>query len=165
MVKVTLSSGMLHINAFLRYFCLMVTVELLRPGEVPALLSYVVIAARHRGGWLFVRHRRRGGYEMPAGHPDVDESSEEAAVRELMEETGARDYLIKPLAYYSVDGGSGKQYGRLFYAEVGDLDEIADTAEIERVRVFKRLPRQLSLPEVMTFLFRMAQEHIRCNLC
>lgn len=136
----------------------MVKVELVTR-EVDTLeVSYVVIAARHDGGWLFVRHRRRGGYELPAGHPDPGEDTVEAAVRELTEETGASDFVMEPVTYYSVDDGSGKQYGRLFFAEVETLGEISDTEEIEGVKVFRRLPRRLSLPEVMTVLFKAARQ-------
>lgn len=137
----------------------MVTVSLISPEKEPLQLSYVVIAARYDGGWIFVRHRRRGGYEMPAGHPGEGEESVEAAVRELTEETGAEDFVIEPVTCYSVDNGTDIQYGRLFYAEVETLGEFSDTDEIEGVKVFRRLPRKLSLPEVMTFLFRVASRH------
>jgi len=137
----------------------MVKVELVIAGVDPLMVSYVVIAARHDGGWLFVRHRRRGGYELPAGHPDPGEDTVEAAVRELTEETGATDFVMEPVTYYSVDAGNGEQYGRLFYAEVETLGTISDSAEIEGVKIFRRLPGDLSLPEVMTALFKAAQQH------
>lgn len=148
-------------KCYLAYFCLMVTVEVLPRDSVPARLSYVVIAARHDGGWLFVRHRRRGGWEMAAGHPDEGEESVEAAVRELTEETGALDFMMEPVTYYSVDGGNGKQYGRLFLAEVRTLGELTDTDEIESVRVFRRRPRRMSLPEVMSFLYGVAMRYAK----
>jgi len=143
----------------LGYFYVMVTVELIAGEEFRGKLSYVVIAVRHNGGWLFVRHRRRGGWEMPAGHPDEGESSVLAAVRELIEETGAIDFVMEPVSYYSVDAGKGRQYGRLFFAEVERLGDLTDHDEIESVRVFRRRPRNLSLPEVMSFLFRVARRH------
>ena len=137
----------------------MITVELVSGGSEQLKVTYVVIAARYRDGWLFVSHRRRGGYELPAGHPDEGEESLAAAVRELTEETGAIDFIMEPVSYYSVDSGSGRQYGRLFYAEVQSLGEIGDTDEVAGVRVFRRIPRNLSLPEVMSFLFRVARQH------
>jgi 8-oxo-dGTP diphosphatase len=143
----------------LNYFYLMVAVKLITGESIPGKLSYVVIAARHGGGWLFVRHRRRGGWEMPAGHPDGAEGSVEAAARELEEETGAVDFIMTPVSYYSVDVGQGTQYGRLFLAEISRLGEVRDSDEIERVRVFRRLPGDLSLPEVMRFLYRIARKH------
>lgn len=136
----------------------MVKVELVTREVYPLKVTYVVIAARHAGGWLFVRHRRRGGYELPAGHPDHGEDTVKAAARELTEETGALDFVMEPVTYYSVDSGSGKQYGRLFIAEVETRGDIIDTAEIEGVKVFRRLPADLSLPEVMTALFKAARQ-------
>ena len=140
------------------YFYGMVTVEAVFPDREPEKISYVVIAARYKDGWIFVRHRRRGGFELPAGHPEPGESTVEAAVRELTEETGARGFVMQPVTYYFVDSGSGRLYGRLFYAEVEELGEITDTSEIDFVKIFRRLPRRLSLPEVMSFLFRLAQQ-------
>lgn len=139
----------------------MVLIDLI-PGSIePSKASYVVIAARHKGGWLFVKHRIRGGYELPAGHPEAGEDTVAAAVRELIEETGAIDFTMEPVTWYSVDAGQGKFYGRLFYAEVDRLGNITDTDEIEGIRVFKRMPHNLSLPEVMSFLYRRAKEYIR----
>jgi 8-oxo-dGTP diphosphatase len=137
----------------------MITVELVSGGSEQLKVTYVVVAARHMDGWLFVRHRRRGGYELPAGHPDDGEESLAAAVRELTEETGAMDFIMEPVTYYSVDAGQGKEYGRLFYAEVESLGKLTDKEEIECVRIFRRIPRKLSLPEVMSFLFRVARKH------
>ena len=138
----------------------MVNVEQIFSDREPGKISYVVIAARHKGGWLFVRHRRRGGYELPAGHPEPGEDTVAAAVRELTEETGAYGFVMAPVTYYSVDSGTGIRYGRLFYAEVDELGDIIDTSEIESVKIFRRLPRRLSLPEVMTFLFKVAQQEV-----
>lgn len=97
---------------------------------------------------------------MAAGHPDEGEGSVEAAVRELTEETGALSFAMEPVSYYSVEAGAGKQYGRLFLAEVQILGELTDTDEIEVVRVFRRRPRNLSLPEVMAFLYGVARRHV-----
>lgn len=139
----------------------MITVQLINRDSVLQDLSYVVIAARYKQGWLFIKHRKRGGYELPAGHPDQGESSEAAAARELSEETGAEDFTIEPVSYYSVDSGAGIQYGRLFLAEVRLLGEITDSNEIEEVGIFSELPGELSLREVMTFLFLRAEEYFR----
>ena len=148
-------------KCYLTYFYCMITVKLIQGDSVPVRLSYVVIAARYDGGWLFVRHRRRGGWEMAAGHPDEGEGSVEAAVRELTEETGALDFVMEPVLCYSVEADAGKQYGRLFLAEVQTLGELTDTDEIEEVRVFHRRPRNLSLPEVMSVLYGVARRHVK----
>jgi 8-oxo-dGTP diphosphatase len=141
----------------------MVSVELVPAGTEPGKISYVVIAARHEGGWIFIKHRRRGGYELPAGHPEAGEDTVDAAARELKEETGAIDFTMEPVTFYSVDAGQGKQYGRLFFACVETLGAIGDMSEIEGLALFRRMPRNISLPEVMTFLYRQAAKYLRYN--
>jgi 8-oxo-dGTP diphosphatase len=93
-------------------------------------LTYSVIAAKYGDSWLFVRHQKRDTWEIPGGHIELDETSEEAAVRELMEETGAVDFKIECVATYSVlkDGEIG--FGRLYLAEILRLGPVPDTSEI-----------------------------------
>ncbi|MCQ4950982.1 NUDIX domain-containing protein, partial [Bittarella massiliensis] len=57
------------------------------PGDV----RFAVVAARHRGRWVLCKHRRRGTLELPGGHREPGENPEQAARRELWEETGATD--------------------------------------------------------------------------
>ena len=138
----------------------MIDIEILDQKEPPEPLSYVVIAARADKGWVFVRHRERGGYEMPAGHPDEGESSEAAAARELYEETGALKFEIFPVCFYSVTDNSGTTFGRLFFAEITSFGKISDNEEIAGIRFFKGIPGNLSLREVMSFLFKRAEQYI-----
>ena len=90
---------------------------------------------------------------------DDDAGVAEAAVRELTEETGAISFIMEPVSYYCVDTGNGRQYGRLFLAEVDQMGKHTDTDEIEEVRIFRRLPKNLSLQDVMSFLYRVARQH------
>ena len=46
-------------------------------------LTYVVIGTREGDNWIFVRHRDRISWEMPAGHIEPGETADQAAVREL----------------------------------------------------------------------------------
>ena len=67
-------------------------------------IRFVVILCRKEGKWLLVKHRQRNTYEFPGGHRESGETSDEAANRELKEETGAVVYRIKRLCAYSVTG-------------------------------------------------------------
>lgn len=60
-------------------------------------LRFAVIVARHRGQWVFCKHRERDTYELPGGHREPGESILEAARRELQEETGAAAFSIHPV--------------------------------------------------------------------
>lgn len=127
--------------------------EVVFTDERPGKISYVVIGARYNGKWTFIRHRERGGYEIPAGHPEEGESDEEAAKRELTEETGAETFSLRPVCYYSVLTEGEAANGRLFLSEVTSFGEIRDTEEVERVVFSDDIPGELSLPMVMKALF------------
>ena len=68
------------------------------------LLKFAVIISRTKGRWVFCKHKERETYEVPGGHRELNESIFETAKRELMEETGAVDFSIKPVCIYSVKG-------------------------------------------------------------
>ena len=55
----------------------------------PSLLRFSVIIAHSRGKLVLCKHKERDTYEFPGGHIEPGESAEDAARRELYEETGA----------------------------------------------------------------------------
>jgi 8-oxo-dGTP diphosphatase len=137
-----------------------VMVELLPPRSVPEpLLTYVVMGARFKKKWVFVRHRDRASWEMPAGHIERGESADRAAVRELYEEAGVSESALEHLCDYSVQVGENTEYGRCYAAQVKALDATALEHEIGELEFFERLPDQLTYPEVQTILFGKLREH------
>ena len=42
-------------------------------------MPFVIIASRYKGKWIFVRHRERSTYELPAGHIEPGEDIFSAA--------------------------------------------------------------------------------------
>jgi len=61
-------------------------------------LTYSVISARFDDNWIFVRHHKRSTWEIAGGHIEEGESSNDAAGRELMEETGAVNFNLECIA-------------------------------------------------------------------
>lgn len=68
------------------------------------LLKFAVIIAKTEGKWVFCKHKERDTYEIPGGHRELGETIMDNAKRELMEETGATEFHIKPICVYSVKG-------------------------------------------------------------
>lgn len=133
-----------------------VTTDLLAAGSVPESdLTYVVMAASFHNEWIFVRHRERTSWEMPAGHIEPGESADQAAVRELYEEAGVVSSSMTHLCDYSVTFRGKTEYGRLYRASVGELEELPEH-EIAEILLSDQLPRQLTYPEVQTVLFNHA---------
>lgn len=125
-----------------------------------ASLSYVVIAAMEKGLWIFVRHRDRSTWEMPAGHIERGETAQQAAIRELKEETGTQNSSLVPLCDYQVKVGNLTESGRLYFAEIHERKALLEH-EITELQHGSKLPAKLTYPEVQTLLFKHAKELLR----
>ena len=60
-------------------------------------LEYVAIIPRMNGKWLVARHAARDTWDFAGGHIEPGETAEEAALRELYEETGL---VVEPQSAY-----------------------------------------------------------------
>ena len=118
--------------------------------------KYAVIIARHNGKLLWCRHRDRDTWEIPGGHIEAGETALEAAARELEEETGATDYDLSPLCWYSAFRACGapRSLGLLCIAEVRTMTPLH--AEIAEVRTFDCMPDALTYPQIQPYLLEEA---------
>jgi 8-oxo-dGTP diphosphatase len=115
-------------------------------------LTYVVMCVRYRNQWIFVRHQDRTTWEIPGGHIEPGETPDEAAARELYEETGALKYSLKAVCDYSVTGTPVAGFGRLYFAEVEALNAELEF-EIAEIRFGDELPGNLTYAAIQPVLF------------
>ena len=124
-----------------------------------SLLKFAVIIAKSNGQWVFCMHKERDTYEISGGHREEQESIEETAVRELMEETGAIDFQIEPVCIYSVTGKNrvnevgDETFGKLFYAKIESFDEELHS-EMKKVILFDELPENWTYPLIQPLLIK-----------
>ncbi|GMQ62947.1 NUDIX hydrolase [Vallitalea maricola] len=116
-------------------------------------LKFVVIQARYKDEWIFVRHKDRNTWEIPGGHIEKEEMPDEAAARELYEETGAIEYNLSPICNYSVEINESKSFGRLYYAEVKNIGELGDY-EITEIITKDKLPEKLTYDKIQPILYK-----------
>jgi len=130
----------------------MIKVEFHRAEPLNISLTYVVIAARHNGQWLFVRHKERSTYEIPGGHIEPEEDYISAAKRELYEETGAQEFTLDFVSIYTVAKDEKTSGGYLFFADVKELSVLPDY-EMAEVVLMEQLPVNLTYPLIQPYLF------------
>lgn len=63
--------------------------------------KHVLVIVRHNERYLCTIHKKRG-IEFPGGKVENDESLQQAAIREVMEETGIQIKNLKEIGYYIV---------------------------------------------------------------
>lgn len=122
-------------------------------------LKYVVIPSRYENQWVFVNHKDRVTYEIPGGHIEAKEHPDQAAKRELQEETGALSYKLFPICDYSVSRDGIPTFGRLYFADIRKMGDLPDY-EIEKVLLTKSIPKHLTYPMIQPFLYNKVMEYL-----
>lgn len=121
--------------------------------------KFVVVLSRLNGKWLLSKHKKRDTWETQGGHIEKDETPIEAAKRELFEESGAVDFLIRPLCDYWASDETSKSNGMVFFAEIKKLEEIPES-EMEKVHAFEKLPVNLTYPDITPKLFAYLEKDL-----
>lgn len=106
---------------------------------------------------VFCRHKERATWEIPGGHREPDESIEDAARRELWEETGAEPFEIQPVSVYQVTKDKDASYGMLYFAKISRLGALPPHSEMEEIRLFDCLPKELTYPNIQAQLYNYIQ--------
>lgn len=130
-------------------------------------IRFVVLVSRFQGKWVFCKHRQRDTLECPGGHREHGETPEEAARRELFEETGALDYTLYPICAYCVtrreeNEGPDTSFGMLYYADITRLGPLPAQFEMERLELFdsQALPDAWTYPMIQPKLLKQVQDYL-----
>jgi 8-oxo-dGTP diphosphatase len=135
-------------------------------------ITFVVIGSRYHDQWFLVRHQDRTTWEIPGGHRELWEDLEQAARRELFEETGAVEFELYPVCIYSViDGakisygarissGAKISFGKLFFAEIKSIGQLPDL-EITKTCLVDDWPEEnLTYPLIQPLLHKKVLEYL-----
>ena len=103
----------------------------------PRQAAGVVVSDQERGVLLLWRHRfttDTWGWEIPAGYVEATETPDEAARREVFEETGWRPGPLTRLGQYAPINGASDHAFHIFVAEgATPTGEPLDWSESERI--------------------------------
>ena len=116
----------------------------------------VVCVCKYKGQYVFSYNKKRNGWEIPGGHIEPNETWEEAAKREMYEETGATKIKLTPIAVYKINS-----FALLCFCEILEMDELPKEFEIEKIMMSKELPKNLTYPDTYKLFFEKVINKIK----
>ena len=122
-------------------------------------LRFVVVCSFYRGQYLLSFHKVYRSWETQGGHIDNGESPDEAARRELYEESGVTDAELIPVCDYYAYDSEGHSNGRVYAAIINRLGDLPES-EMGDVKLFDSFPEDLTYPLVTPVLFDEARKVI-----
>lgn len=101
--------------------------------------KHVWVLCRLRHQWLLTNHRERG-LEFPGGKVEEGETPEEAAIREVGEETGGKIEYIQYIGQYKVFGKGKTIVKNIYYAVIDELVPQENYFETKGPVLLDRIP-------------------------
>lgn len=122
--------------------------------------QYVVIFSKFQGKLMLSRHKSRDTWETQGGHIEPGETPEQAARRELWEESGAEEFTLTPVCGYLAADESSEAAGAVFFAEISKMGNLPES-EMAETRLFPTLPENVTYPGITPLLFRRVEDYFQ----
>ena len=114
--------------------------------------NHVLVILKSKHGWVLTAHKKRG-LEFPGGKKEPGETIEEAAIREVWEETGARIDELQFVAQYKVDEQSSSFVKNVYFANVRFVEKKDTYLETAGAVILDVLPNDFT-DEKYSFIMR-----------
>ncbi len=110
----------------------------------------VICVSKYKGKYVFCYNKKRNGWEIPGGHIEKNETWQEAAKREMYEETGATKIKLTPVSVYKINS-----FGLLCYCEILEIDALPKEFEMSEILFSDKLPKKekLTFPDSSKLYF------------
>lgn len=115
--------------------------------------KHVWVICRYEDQWLLTNHKDRGR-EFPGGKVEPSENAEEAALREVKEETGAVVRKLTYLGQYKVLGREKVIVKNIYFADIEKIEKQQTYYETNGPVLLKSLPKDIAKNKNYSFIMK-----------
>ncbi|MFC4404796.1 RNA deprotection pyrophosphohydrolase [Gracilibacillus xinjiangensis] len=115
--------------------------------------KHVWVICRYRSKWLLTKHLERG-LEFPGGKVERNESANEAAIREVSEETGGEIESIYYIGQYFVTGRYDQLAKNIYFANIKTIKKHSTYMETAGPVLLDELPDNIRTNELFSFIMK-----------
>lgn len=114
---------------------------------------HVWVVCRYENQWLLTNHSKRG-LEFPGGKLEGNEVPEEAAVREVFEETGGEVSSLTYIGQYKVVSKGKTIIKNIYFATIGNVIKKEDYMETDGPVMIDELPSSIQQDDAYSFIMK-----------
>lgn len=115
--------------------------------------KHVWVICRYGDKWLLTIHSDRG-YEFPGGKVEHSESADDAAIREVKEETGGSVNKLTYIGQYKVLGKEKTIIKNIYFAEIDEIIPQTDYLETNGPILLESLPSDIQRNRKFSFIMK-----------
>lgn len=115
--------------------------------------KHVWVICKFKSKWLLTSHKERG-LEFPGGKVEDGETAQEAAIREVMEETGGKVEHISYIGQYHVAGKTDQVIKNVYFAEIKELVSKDGYFETEGPVLLEEIPKNVKNNKQFSFIMK-----------
>ncbi|MGD6833486.1 RNA deprotection pyrophosphohydrolase [Sutcliffiella halmapala] len=115
--------------------------------------KHVWVICQFEDQWLLTSHKNRG-LEFPGGKVEEGESADQAALREVKEETGGQVSKLHYIGQYKVEGREKVIIKNVYFAEIVRLEKQPTYFETNGPVLLKQLPTNIRKDSRFSFIMK-----------